>query len=93
MGQRFVRVVRYHCTIRGTIGLDDPADTAMFFEAIRWLRLFFPRLDFALARDYMDETLELDAEVRLQVWPPRLALVGLGVLMTRETRQALFAVR
>ena len=93
MGRRFARVMRLRVRVEGTIGLEDPADTVMFFALLRYLDSLSTRCELALERDYFDATLELDARIDVRVWPPRLALVGLGLLLNRETRRALLAVR
>lgn len=74
---RLFKTLHLRLRISGTIGLDDPADTACLREALRPLEGRIPGVLMNLCYDYADGALELEGRFSLLVIPGQAAFVAL----------------
>jgi hypothetical protein len=87
--RRALRLLHLRARITGTVGLGDPADSAMLFLILGEIERGVPGLGLAIDRDYLDEVLDLDGTVRGWLWPVAVVAFGLGLLLRRRTRRVL----
>lgn len=88
---RFARALHLGGTLRGTIGVGDPADTAELAVLLDPALARLPGFETRLAWDYLDEVLELEGALRGRIWPAELAAILLVTLARGESRRALLA--
>jgi hypothetical protein len=91
MAARFGRALHLRLRARGAIGLYDPIDTAALAGALELLGQA-PGVELELEIDWLDETLEGEAEGAARVWVPELLTVAVALLFRRESRVAAWAL-
>jgi hypothetical protein len=80
-------------TVEGTLGLGDPADTALFATLMRAAPLVTgPHLALDLVPDYLEDTIDISAEAWLRVIPLELFGVLLGQVMRSPVRGLLWSL-
>jgi hypothetical protein len=77
--------------VRGTVGLDDPADTARLSSVLAAIAAL-PGVDLAVELDWLDETLEGEAVGSARLWLPETAVVAITLLFERRSRAAVRAL-
>lgn len=92
MALRLARPLRLRGKIRGRVGTGDPADVALL-AALARAAGGAPGVELDLAWDWLDEVLDLDGELSARLWIVHLLGVALPLLVRRESRAALSAVR
>ena len=92
MAMRLARALHLRLVAQGTVGTGDPADTAVLFGTLRALQQL-PGVELDLRPEWLDEELEVDAQASARVWIAEVVVVALGLLLVRENRAALRAVR
>jgi len=90
---RLLGSLRLRARVAGTVGLDDPADTALLMQFIWAIDHRLKRADFDVEPNYLDEGISVEGEGRGLVWPVHVCLVLLGAYLRRETREMIRAVR
>lgn len=88
---RFGRALHLRLRAAGVVGLYDPVDTAALVSALRLIGQV-PGVELALEIDWLDGTLEGEAEGSARVWVPELLAVAVGFLLRRESRTAAWAL-
>lgn len=94
---RLVRAVLSAIPVRGhlfgTIGLSDPADTAMVFGIIDGIAERSHAIDVDIGPDWVDETVDLDGAIGVRLWPAHV-LMALGWQLIRDgqSRRGLYAL-
>lgn len=92
---RLVRTVWRAIPVRGrvvgTIGLRDPAQTAVLFGVLDSVTRRAPSLD--IRPDWLDPAVSLAGSIRIHIWPPRI-LAALLWMMLRDgkARRGLWAL-
>lgn len=79
--------------VEGTIGLDDPADTAVVIGLVSALAAGTSRLSVDVGPSWMEETVRLRAQLRARFRLAALAWIALRALATSEVRRALLGQR
>lgn len=92
MARRMVHPLAIAGRVEGTLGTDDPGDTALIGEALRQIDRVSSRLAVDVQPSYVEEVVELEGEVRLRVWIAQFLVVTLGLLLSRENRRVLRAL-
>lgn len=87
---RMWRALRIRLHAQGVLGLDDPADTFVLFELLHQLERV-PGVQLDLRRDYFDDTMDVEVELRGRVWLPGFAALALTLLVKPETWRVLRA--
>lgn len=78
-------------SVTGTVGLSDPADTALLLQLARRWNGRSARI--ALAPDWLDATLRLEGLLRVHLWPARiLAALLWHVIRDGRTRRGLWSM-
>jgi hypothetical protein len=91
--KRTVAAFEPRLRVAGVVGLGDPADTAVFFEAVRQVQMHTPEsVDIALESEWVDEELDLEIRFIALIWPLKLLVVFLAMLVEADTRRMLRAV-
>jgi hypothetical protein len=85
--KRLIRTLRLQLQVRGTLGLDDPAATALVTRGLANLLGASEAVSWQVEPDWLDERVLLNGEFRARIWLAHLGLVLLGGLLHRETRQ------
>jgi len=65
---RLLTTLQVRLQLHGTIGLDDPADTAAVVTALRTLGLVSEAVQVQVEPDYLEERLALAGEVSGRIW-------------------------
>ncbi|MBI5498858.1 MAG: hypothetical protein HY907_01335 [Deltaproteobacteria bacterium] len=91
--RRLLRTLHLRGRIEGTVGLDDPADTAVLYGMLATVDGGSERFVVAVDCDWVDETLELEGTVRGMLWPLQVVAVGLALWVRRDVRRAWGAMR
>lgn len=89
---RLIRALHVRGRLRGTVGLDDPADTAYVALLLALLAGRTRGLALEVDCDYTDEQIELDGWIGMRIWIIELGLVALGLLLRKRNRRALRAM-
>jgi hypothetical protein len=92
MAVRLARPLRLRVRIAGTVGTGDPADVALLAAIARAAR-DLPGVELDLEWDWVDEALELDGELSARIWVAHLLCAAAALLLRRENRAALRAMR
>lgn len=92
MLRRGVRALRLRLELSGTLGLDDPADTATLV-AVGWLLDDASSMRIDLQDGLLEDTTQLFARASMRAIPARLALIGLSWLARSDTRRFLRDLR
>ena len=87
-----LRALRPRLRARGQLGLDDPADTAVLFNALAALAAL-PGVELDVDADWAGDALDLEVEAELRVWLVHLVAVALLLLAKRENRLVLKELR
>jgi hypothetical protein len=82
---RLLRTLGPEARIRGTVGLGDPADTAVLLQAVWLADRVVPGLVLELQPDYVEDVLELQGRARLRVWLLYTLAVAVALLFRRDT--------
>lgn len=88
---QLLRTLHLRGRVEGVIGLTDPYETALALQVVRAVAAALPAFELDVDADWMDEALDLEGEVRARVWPIETLVVGLGLLLRRDTRRILLA--
>jgi hypothetical protein len=92
LSKRTVAAFEPRLRVAGVVGLGDPADTAVFFEAVRQVQMHTPEaIDIALESEWVDEELDLEIRFIALIWPLKLLVVFLAMLVEADTRRMLRA--
>jgi len=67
----------------------DPAQTALLFVFIEEVGRTIPGCELDVEVDYLDEVVALEASLRAHLWLVQVLAVGIGMLLSREHRQAM----
>ncbi len=89
---RVIRALHIRGRLRGTVGLDDPADTAYVALLLALLAGRTRGLALDVDCDYTNERIELDGWIGMRIWIIQLGLVALGLLLRKRNRRALRAM-
>lgn len=92
MALRLAGPLRLRARVRGRVGTGDPADVALLAALVRAAG-GAPGVELDLTWDWIDEVLDLDGELSARLWIVHLLGVALVLLVRRESRAALWAVR
>lgn len=79
---RLLRTLRFRLHLRGTLGLDDPADTAQLFAVLQLMSRLPVELD--IQANYLEEQIDLEGDSSARVWLGLVLLVALSLLLRRD---------
>ena len=91
--RRLVRALRIRGSLTGSVGLGDPADTALLRAWVETIATGRRGVRVGLCYDYLEETIDLEARLRARVWVIHLGAVAVAGLFARDVRQVLRALR
>jgi hypothetical protein len=92
MAGRALGALHLRLRVNGVVGTGDPAQTAVLLPLLGQLeRLSGVELD--LEWDWLEERLELEAEGSARIWIAELLWTALALLLVRENRAVLRALR
>jgi hypothetical protein len=91
LARRLVHALCLRLRLTGTVGLDDPADTAWLMQLLGRLNRSTPAVHVALEPDWLEERLAVQGAFSARIWPIQFALIGLGAYARRDTRLMLRA--
>jgi hypothetical protein len=86
---RVLHSIRLRGWIAGTIGLDDPSDTAFVAQALSRVNGHRGEFTIEIVPSWTDEVLDIQGEVRVGFWLIRTLLVCIWILLDRDAREAL----
>ncbi|MGC4118240.1 MAG: hypothetical protein QM765_27550 [Myxococcales bacterium] len=92
MAMRLARALHLRLSVRGVVGTGDPAQTAQLFAVLLAVQEL-PGVELDVRPDWLDEELEVDVRGSARVWLADLLVVAAGLLLDRENRAALRAMR
>lgn len=84
---RMLRSLKLKAEVEGTVGLGDPADTAMLFGAFYALRYPLNLQSVTLSPDYFDLTVTGSARLSGRIWFAQLVVHGLRFVFARPVRR------
>lgn len=82
---RAVDTFQLHLRISGTVGLDDPADTAELALVLSAVERWVPAARLDVRPDYLDEVIDVEGEVGARLWILAIVLVGVRSLFEVKT--------
>lgn len=94
---RLLRAVLRAMPVRGhlvgTIGLSDPADTAVVFGVLDQIAERSAAIDIDIGPDWVDETVDLDGAIGVRLWPAHvLAAVCWQLIRDGQSRRGALAL-
>ncbi len=89
---RVLKSVRLRGWIAGMVGTGDPAETAAVAALLEQLNGQGGEFELMISPNWVDEVLDVQGDVRLGFWLPRMAQVAILILLDRESRTVLRSI-
>ncbi|MDX9721563.1 MAG: hypothetical protein RBU37_12510 [Myxococcota bacterium] len=87
--RRLAKALKLELAIDAELGLDDPSHTALLQQLLQPLSLLGPWLRLRLRLDYLDEKIEIAANLRARVWIIQVSMLLMGMLVNTQARRLL----
>jgi hypothetical protein len=83
--KKIVKSLSLRGSVRGVIGLDNPADTGMLFGLLGVCSTVLP-IPVSITPNFERETVEIDGNLKLRIILGELLVIAVGLLFTKEGR-------
>ncbi|MCC6624254.1 MAG: hypothetical protein IT385_23585 [Deltaproteobacteria bacterium] len=90
---RYVRALHLRMRLDGVVGLAGPDDTARLHQVLAVLDAVLPEGAIDVELDWVEEVVDLEAEIRGWVWPLQIVGITLWLRLDGKTWRALRAAK